>query len=87
MFWPTDCQGKEADIVFVIDMSSSIWSEFFKEQMVFVADLIDNFDIDSGKTQVNDKDNNILSNQSLVDCVEGKWEITCFDTAPTTGLA
>ena len=40
-------------MVFVIDMSSSIWVEFFKEQMKFVADLVDNFDIDSGKTQVN----------------------------------
>ena len=39
-------------MVFVIDMSSSIWTEFFREQMVFVADLVDNFDIDSGKTQV-----------------------------------
>ena len=54
------CQGKEADIVFVIDESTSIWSKFFEDQMVFVADLVDKFDIDSGKTQVKVKTFNTL---------------------------
>ena len=38
--------------MFVIDESSSIWSKFFADEMIFVADLVDKFDIDSGKTQV-----------------------------------
>lgn len=50
--YSTECQGKEADVVFVIDTSSSIWPTHFNEQMDFVSKVVDNFDINSGKTQV-----------------------------------
>lgn len=46
------CQGKEADVVIIVDMSSSIWVEDFKSQLKFLSDLISHFDIDSGKTRV-----------------------------------
>lgn len=46
------CQGKEADVIFVVDMSSSIWVEHFKDQLRFLSDLIGNFDINSGKTRI-----------------------------------
>ncbi|XP_053375389.1 cartilage matrix protein-like isoform X2 [Mercenaria mercenaria] len=46
------CQGKNADIIFVVDMSSSIWVKHFKEELEFLADLVSNFDINSGKTRV-----------------------------------
>ena len=46
------CQGKEADIVFVVDCSSSIWSVDFKKQLQFISDVVSHFDVQSGKTQV-----------------------------------
>ncbi|XP_045171316.1 cartilage matrix protein-like [Mercenaria mercenaria] len=46
------CQGKNADIMFVVDMSSSIWVKYFKDQLQFIADLVSFFDINSGKTRV-----------------------------------
>jgi len=48
----SECQGKEADIVFIIDESSSIWAEDFRKQQVFIAEVISHFDIDNGTTQV-----------------------------------
>ncbi|XP_060597224.1 cartilage matrix protein-like [Ruditapes philippinarum] len=44
------CQGKNADVMFVVDMSSSIWSVHFKQQLQFLADITSFFDI--GKTRV-----------------------------------
>ncbi|KAK3581965.1 hypothetical protein CHS0354_023436 [Potamilus streckersoni] len=46
------CQGKPADIMFVLDVSSSIWFKDFKTQMNFVKDVVDIFDVNSGKAQV-----------------------------------
>ncbi|XP_052791179.1 cartilage matrix protein-like [Mya arenaria] len=46
------CQGKQADIVFVIDSSASIWPEDFKTQLSFISDVISHFDVEGGKTQV-----------------------------------
>ncbi|XP_060568705.1 cartilage matrix protein-like [Ruditapes philippinarum] len=46
----TTCQGKNADVMFVVDMSSSIWSVHFKQQLQFLADITSFFDI--GKTRV-----------------------------------
>ncbi|WAQ95788.1 MATN1-like protein [Mya arenaria] len=45
------CQGKQADIVFVIDSSASIWPEDFKTQLSFISDVISHFDVEGGKTQ------------------------------------
>ena len=46
------CQGNEADIVFVVDCSSSIWLPDFKKQLQFISDVVSHFDVQSGKTQV-----------------------------------
>ncbi|WAR24539.1 CO6A6-like protein [Mya arenaria] len=45
------CQGKHADIVFVIDSSASIQPEDFKTQLSFISDVISDFDVEGGKTQ------------------------------------
>lgn len=55
------CQGKEADIVFIVDMSSSILEDDFEEQLHFLSDLVRNFDIDSGKARVSSLGNNTVS--------------------------
>lgn len=44
------CQGKEADVLFVVDMSSSIWGVHFQQQLKFLTDVVSFFDI--GKTRV-----------------------------------
>lgn len=46
------CIGKAADIMFVLDSSSSIWRVDYDTQLKFVADLVDSFDVGSGKSQV-----------------------------------
>ncbi|CAE1302793.1 unnamed protein product [Acanthosepion pharaonis] len=46
------CIGKAADIMFVLDSSSSIWRVDYNKQLRFVADLVDSFDVGSGKSQV-----------------------------------
>ncbi|KAL4223789.1 hypothetical protein ACF0H5_017255 [Mactra antiquata] len=46
------CQGKEADVVFIVDMSSSIWVEDFKRQKRFLSDVVSHFDVNKGKTRV-----------------------------------
>jgi hypothetical protein len=38
-----DCDGKDADIYFVLDASNSIWPEDFKQQLSFVNNVIDIF--------------------------------------------
>ena len=48
----TDCDGRDADIYFALDSSSSIWPEDFKKQKEFVNDLIDTFDFERNKTRV-----------------------------------
>ncbi|WAR24496.1 MATN1-like protein [Mya arenaria] len=45
------CQGKHADIVFVIDSSASIQPEDFKTQLSFISDVISDFDVEGGNTQ------------------------------------
>ncbi|XP_052281834.1 collagen alpha-5(VI) chain-like isoform X2 [Dreissena polymorpha] len=46
------CQGKEADMVFIVDSSSSIWNVDFETQKTFIGDVISHFDVESGKTRV-----------------------------------
>ena len=46
------CFGKAADIMFVLDSSTSIWSEDFKRQLKFVRNLVNTFDIGTGNAQV-----------------------------------
>lgn len=46
------CFGKAADIMFVLDSSTSIWSEDFKRQLKFVRNLVNSFDIGTGESQV-----------------------------------
>ncbi|KAL5004049.1 hypothetical protein ScPMuIL_017505 [Solemya velum] len=42
------CIGKATDIVFVLDSSSSIWDQDFKRQLVFVDDVVSQFDVGPG---------------------------------------
>lgn len=46
------CIGRAADIMFVLDASSSIWVEDYRKQLNFVADLVSSFDVGSGRSQV-----------------------------------
>lgn len=46
------CGGKPAELFFLMDSSSSIWSVDFKKQLNFVSDVIDIFDIGPNKTRV-----------------------------------
>lgn len=46
------CQGKPADIFFVLDTSSSILPEDFKRQTRFVVGLVNILDVNPNKTQV-----------------------------------
>ncbi|CAI9721492.1 Hypothetical predicted protein [Octopus vulgaris] len=39
------CTGKAANIIFVMDSSSSIWSVDYKKQLKFIQNLVNNFDI------------------------------------------
>ncbi|XP_064613512.1 collagen alpha-4(VI) chain-like [Liolophura sinensis] len=47
-----DCGGKPAEIVFVLDSSSSIYPEDYAEQIRFVRDVVDIFDIGEDKMRV-----------------------------------
>ncbi|XP_048238948.1 collagen alpha-1(XII) chain-like [Haliotis rufescens] len=48
----TDCGGKAADIVFVVDTSSSIWPPNFHQHVLpFVSDVVDAFDVGPGDQQ------------------------------------
>ena len=46
------CDGKPADVFFLLDSSSSIWIMDYKKQLKFVANIIDSFQISDGKTRV-----------------------------------
>ncbi|XP_052101556.1 collagen alpha-3(VI) chain-like isoform X2 [Mytilus californianus] len=46
------CDGKDADIYFVLDASNSIWPEDFKQQLAFVNSVIDILDVTHGNTRV-----------------------------------
>lgn len=46
------CDGKDADIYFVLDASNSIWPEDFKQQLSFVNNVIDILDVTHGNTRV-----------------------------------
>ncbi|KAL8599728.1 hypothetical protein ACOMHN_024779 [Nucella lapillus] len=46
------CGGKPADIYFLLDSSSSIWSVDFKEELQFVAQLLQLFDMGGNRTRV-----------------------------------
>lgn len=48
------CQGKPADVVFVLDSSASINYVDFKRQLSFVQDVIDIFDMSPDMTRVCD---------------------------------
>jgi hypothetical protein len=40
------------DVIFVVDMSNSIWEVDFNTQLKFLSGLVDAFDINSGNTRV-----------------------------------
>ncbi|ESO97266.1 hypothetical protein LOTGIDRAFT_69761, partial [Lottia gigantea] len=44
--------GKDSDVIFVLDESSSIDNRDFKKQLKFVQDVIKMFDIGPKKTQI-----------------------------------
>ncbi|KAL3856134.1 hypothetical protein ACJMK2_015327 [Sinanodonta woodiana] len=44
--------GNIADIVFVIDSSSSIWEPYFKQQLQFVQQMVNTFDVSQKKTRI-----------------------------------
>ncbi|XP_029635149.1 collagen alpha-1(XII) chain-like isoform X1 [Octopus sinensis] len=46
------CVGKAANIMFVLDSSSSIWIVDYKKQLKYVQRLVDNFNVGVGKSQV-----------------------------------
>lgn len=48
----TVCPGKPADIVFVIDESSSIWPVHFVKLRQFIGNLTDSFDIGLNQTRI-----------------------------------
>ncbi|KAK6175185.1 hypothetical protein SNE40_013700 [Patella caerulea] len=47
-----ECSGKNSDIIFVLDKSSSIDNRNFSTQLTFVNDVISLFDIGPSKTQI-----------------------------------
>ena len=47
----TGCGGKPADILFLLDSSSSIWGPNFKKQLQFVRNVVDEFDVTPVKTR------------------------------------
>jgi len=51
-YFVLDCDGKDADIYFVLDASNSIWPEDFKQQLSFVNNVIDILDVTHGNTRV-----------------------------------
>ena len=46
------CSQKRADVIFLIDSSSSIWPPNFRKQLAFVADVIDDLDISTDVMRV-----------------------------------
>jgi collagen type VI alpha len=48
----SDCNGKPADVYFVVDSSSSIRKTDYKKMLNFITDVIDLFDIASQSTRV-----------------------------------
>ena len=48
----TGCGGKPADIVFVVDSSSSIWGPDFDKQLNFIEAIISSFEIAENLTKV-----------------------------------
>lgn len=47
-----DCTDQAADIIFLLDSSSSIWVEDYKRLLAFVENLVDSFDIGIGDNLV-----------------------------------
>lgn len=47
-----ECQGKKADVVFVLDKSSSITSEHFQTQLEFVSDLVNVFKVSKDHSHI-----------------------------------
>lgn len=46
------CGGKPADVVFIVDVSSSIWPKHFREHILtFLHDVIDTLDVGRGVNQ------------------------------------
>ncbi len=41
----TSCGGKPADIIFLIDSSTSIWGPHFRKQIKFVRNVVEEFDV------------------------------------------
>lgn len=48
----THCSGKAANLFFVLDSSSSIWSVDYEKQLEFVEELVEPFDIGPADSQV-----------------------------------
>ena len=46
------CDGKPADIFFLLDSSSSIWSVDYKLQLQFLQDLVDSFPISQTEVRI-----------------------------------
>ena len=46
------CGGKPADVIFVLDASSSIWGPDFDKQVDFVHSVVAEFDVASSATRV-----------------------------------
>lgn len=51
-FYYKGCQGKPADILFLLDSSSSIWIVDYRKQLQFISDVIDVFHISPHHTRV-----------------------------------
>lgn len=47
----TECTNKPADIIFVLDASSSIWTPNFRKQIAFARNLSEEFDISNTQTR------------------------------------
>lgn len=52
LFVVSVCAGRRADVIFLLDSSSSVWPPHFRNQLHFVADVIDEFDLSSDVTRV-----------------------------------
>ena len=51
LYFP-ECIEEAADIMFVLDSSSSIWIKDYENQLKFVADLVENFNVGKDKSQI-----------------------------------
>lgn len=49
---PKRCIEKAADIIFVLDSSSSIWIVDYEKQLEFLADLVDSFKVGNGRSRI-----------------------------------